>query len=145
LPKSTLSLNEAIVVTIICFGLPIFGSIRAVSAGFPDARFSDARNIWLVCVELVLASAALLFLRIRNFDIKSLYPKPTIRGTLLGVGLFFACGLIGAVVTAPFRTSDHPGMIEFSFADVSLASTILVAVVNGTFEEVFFWVFLCAA
>lgn len=137
MPKSTLSITEAIVVTVICFGLPIVSSVQAVFAGFPEAQFSDADNIWLVCIEFVLAGAALLYLRARHFDIRSLYPQPTLRGALLGVGLFLACWLLGATVTALFNAPERPGMIEFSFAGVSLASTILVALVNGTFEEVF--------
>ena len=106
-------------------------------AGFPPARFSDASNSWLVIVELILAGAALLFLRSRNFDIESLYPEPTVRGSLLGVGLFLVCWLLGTVVTALFQTHERPGVIDFSFSGASLASIVLVAVVNGTFEEVF--------
>ncbi|MBX7228078.1 MAG: CPBP family intramembrane metalloprotease [Burkholderiaceae bacterium] len=135
--KSTLSLSEAAVVTVICFGLPILWSVQAMLAGFPQARFSDASNIWLIILELILAGAALLFLRSRNFAIQSLYPGPTVRGSLLGVGLFLTCWLLGAVVTALFYSPERPGVIDFSFSGVSLTTIVLVALVNGTFEEVF--------
>jgi membrane protease YdiL (CAAX protease family) len=137
LPKSTLSLTEAVVVTIICFGLPIFSSVQAVFDGFPKVQFSDVGHAWLIFIELVLASVALLFLRARNFDIRSLYPQPTLHGALLGVVIFVACWMLGIAVTALFYEPGRTGAIEFSFAGVSLASTILVALVNGTFEEVF--------
>ena len=106
-------------------------------SGFPSAQFSDGRNLRIVCVEVVLAAAALLFLRARKHDIRPLYPEPTLCGALLGVGLFFVCGLVGEIVTAPFHTPENPGIIEFSFSGVTLSSTILMAMVNGTFEEIF--------
>ena len=135
--KSTLSISECSVVTVICFGLFTLWSTQAVVAGFPEAKFSDAVNWWIVCVEVVLASAALLYLRARNFDIQSLYPKPTLLGTGLGVLIFIACWLAGAVTTSMFPTADRAAVVGFSFEGVSLSSTVALALVNGTYEEVF--------
>ena len=135
--KSTLSLSECSVVIGLCFGLFILWSFQSVLAGFPEARFSDASNWWLVCVEAVLAAAALLYLRARNFDIQALYPHPTLRGTGLGLLLFMACWLAGDLTTAALATSGQRGVVDFSFEGVSLVSTIAFALVNGTFEEVF--------
>jgi membrane protease YdiL (CAAX protease family) len=111
--------------------------VQSVLAGFPEARFSDASNWWMVCVELVLAAAALLYLRARNFDIQTLYPHPTLRGTALGVLLFVACWLAGGITTSLLPSDGRPAVVDFSFEGVSLTSTIALALVNGTFEEVF--------
>lgn len=124
-------------VTVLCFGLFILWSIQAVLAGFPDARFSEDGNWAMVCIELILASVTLLYLRSREFDLGSLYPHPTLRGTAVGVGLFLACWLSGAIVTSVFNLASASDVIAFDFESTSMASRIALAMVNGTFEEVF--------
>ena len=137
LPKSTLSMQEALVVCAICFGLFIMFSTQAVLAGFPEARFSDNGNTWSILIELLLAAAALVYLRTRNFDIASLYPAPGIEGTFVGLALFVAAWIAGVVVTAPFVHEGSAAMTTFSFRGISLASVVLFAMVNGAFEEIF--------
>jgi membrane protease YdiL (CAAX protease family) len=136
-PRSTLSLAEATAVTCICFGLPILWSLNAVLSGFPDARFSDAGNAWMIGLEITLAAVALVYLQHRGFDIASLYPLPTVRHSLLGIGLFIACLLVGALATSLLPAARQHQMIGFSAAGVSMVSIVLLAMVNGTFEEVF--------
>ena len=136
--RSTLTTSETIVVSAICFGLFIYWSTQAVLQGFPEARFSDSSNVWMVGTETVLAASALLYLRARRFDLRGLAVQPDVKGTLLGLGLFFASWFLGIAVTTPFVSAQGPAQItEFSYGGMSLASTILLAMVNGTFEEVF--------
>jgi hypothetical protein len=136
--RTNLSIHEAAVVSAICFGLFIVWSTQAVLSGFPEARFSDSGDAWMALVEAVLAASALLYLRARNFDVWSLYPQPDLRGTLFGLGLFVAAWLAGVIATAPFMSPGGPSQItEFSFSGVSIASTVLFAMANGAFEEVF--------
>lgn len=135
--KTVLSLTEFLVVVAICFGVFIFWSTEAVVAGFPAADFSEAGNGWMIGIETVLALGALWYLRARNFELASLYPHPTLKGTGLGLALFAACWLAGAIVTSAIYTPGRPGIVDFSFDDVSLASRVALALVNGTFEEVF--------
>jgi len=138
LPKSTLSIWEAATVSAICFGLFIVWSTQAVLRGFPEARFSASAHAWMVIVEGILAASALLYLRARNFDVGSLYPQPDLRGTLVGLGLFTAAWLAGVIAVAPLTTpSGRAQITEFSFSDVTTASTVIFAMVNGAFEEVF--------
>jgi uncharacterized protein len=137
LAKSTLSYPEAAVVSCICFGLFILWSTQAVLAGFTEAQFSDAGNAWMIGPEATLAIAALLYLRARGFDIASLYPQPTLRGSFFGLALFVACWLVGVVATSLVYTPGKSQMAEFSFSGLSLAGIVLFAVVNGAFEEVF--------
>lgn len=135
--KTTLSLPEAFVVAGLCFGLFTLWSFEAVFAGFPDANFSENDNWAMMVIELVLASLALLYLRSRTFDLRPLYPHPTVRGTAGGLALFVACWLSGIVATSLFNTTSATDAIGFSFDDSSLSSRIALAMVNGAFEEVF--------
>lgn len=133
-----MSIGEAATVATICFGLFIVASTQSVLAGFPQATFSDAGNVATVVIEIVLAACALVYLRSRDFDIASLYPQPDWRGTVVGTILYAATLLAGYLVTAPFAGEDgNAGMVAFSFSGVSMATTIALAMVNGTFEEVF--------
>ena len=135
--KTTISYGEATVVVLICFGLFILFSFQAVFAGFPDAHFSDSGNAWMIGLEVVLAATALLYLRARGFDIGSLYPNPSLGGTLLGLGIFAASWFVGALVTSSLYSSVQPQLIEFSYSGPSLTGLIPLAMVNGAFEEVF--------
>jgi len=138
LRNSTLTLLDAAIVSAICFGLFILWSTQAVLGGFPEAKFSDTSNVWSILLETGLAATALLYLRARNFDIAALALRPDIEGTLLGLGLFVGAWLAGVVATAPFLVpGSQQEMAKFSFSGLSIGSTVLFAMVNGAFEEVF--------
>jgi membrane protease YdiL (CAAX protease family) len=134
---STISILDAVVVSTICFGMAIVFSIQAVLAGFPTAKFSESGNTWMIGLEVVLSATALIYLYMRGFDISSLYPSPTIVGSFAGLGLFFLAWIVGLVVVTPFVSGQKPQVVEFSFTGISLLSTIMFAMVNGTFEEIF--------
>lgn len=138
--KSTLSIPEALIVGAICFGLFILFSFQAMLAGFPDAPFSDAGMVWGLGCELVLAAAALTFLRARGFDIASLAPQPTLKGSVSGLGLFFGAWLLGALVTSMFQDVQGSQPIERMVTESRLSMPVIIAfaLVNATFEEVFF-------
>jgi membrane protease YdiL (CAAX protease family) len=135
--RTTLTLPEAGVVSLLCFGLFTWWSTQAVLAGFPEAQFSESGDYWAIGTELLLGAVALLYLRRLRFDLGSLYPAPDLLGSALGVGIFLLAGIVGSMVTAPFASADQPLMSEFDYQKVSLASTILFSMVNGAFEEVF--------
>jgi len=137
LRKSTLSLAEAGIVTTICFGLFILLAFKAVLAGFPEAKFTDAGNAWTVGIELVLGSVALLYLHLRGFELGTLYPAPTLVGTLIGLGVFGLSWLLGILAMTLFYTPGQAQMAEFSFSEVSAGAKVALALVNGTYEEVF--------
>ena len=137
MPKTTLSWTEAAVTTVLCFGLFIFSAFQAVSNDFPDAHFSEAGIAQMIGIELVLALIALFYLKSRNFDIGSLYPQPTLRGTLQGLLVFASAFVCGLVLVRVFQRPDQDGTIGFSFSGISLGARIALALVNGTFEEVF--------
>ena len=130
---------DAAIVVVICFGLSIVLSVHAMFAGFPDLPFTDAGFIHLMITEVVLAVIALTFLRVRNFDIRSLLPHPTLKGGLAGVGLFFGAWFAGILVTAPFAHSWAEQPIHRMMADANVSASVIVplGMVNGAFEEVF--------
>lgn len=53
---------DAAIVIGICFGDAILLSVRAVRSGFPVTPFTDGGALWGIGAEVVLATAALLFL-----------------------------------------------------------------------------------
>ena len=135
---SKLSLVDALIVSTICFGLFIVASTQAMLAGYPDAEFSDASNVYGILIEVILAVCALLYLHFRHFDIRSLYPRPQWMGALEGVGIYAVAVVLGGLVTETFEGNDSSmPVVAFSFQGVSLASTVAFAMVNGIFEEVF--------
>jgi membrane protease YdiL (CAAX protease family) len=135
--QSTLTITDAAVVSGICFGLYIAWSSQAVLLGFPEAKFSESSNTWMILVEVILSLAALSYLYVRRFDISSLYQHPSLRGSLGGLALFVADWFVGAIAVAPFGNDQKPQIVEFSYTGISLLSTVLFAMVNGAFEEVF--------
>ena len=133
--RSTLTYPEATIVMVICFGLFIVWSSQAVLAGLPKAVFSDDTSLGMIVIELVLGTLALVYLKGRQYDIASLYPKPELRGALVGTGLYGAALFLELLAIAPFQKNG--GLVDFSFSGVSVPSTVLMAMVNGTFEEMF--------
>lgn len=132
---------EAATVTLLCFGLSIAASVQAVIAGFPApiGSFSDASLVWLVVTEVVLGMAAILFLSLRGYPVASLLPAPTLRGTAAGVGLYGAAWIVGALVAMPFSggPGEQPIARMVQAATPTLPVVVVMALVNGSFEEVF--------
>lgn len=135
--KSTLSWAEAATVTAICFGLFILFSFQAAADGFPEARVTDNGNRVLVGLELVLAACALAYLRLRGFDVRALRPQPTLRDSLLGLGVAAAAWLLAMAAMQVVHSPGQREMVEFSIERDSALSLVLLSVVNGGYEEVF--------
>ncbi len=139
LSRTTLSPGEALAVVLICFGLPIAVSLDAVLSGFDGGAFTDAGAIWLIGTELMLGAAALLFLRARGFDVRSLLPHPSWRGTAVGLGLFVLAWLLGWAASSPFQTEGIEQPVQRILAEsrLDMGVAVAMALVNGSFEEVF--------
>lgn len=140
-PKSTLSAAEAVVVAALCFGLFSLWSIQAVMAGFPTAQYSNDGVLQMIGLELTLAAAALLFLRVRGFDVKSLLPRPTWWDTLLGALTYLVAWALETVCASVYESVAPPaatrGVVDFSFTGLTVATLVGFSIVNGLFEEVF--------
>lgn len=108
LRKTTLSYAEASVVAFICFGPFVFWSCQAVLSGFPEAKFNDTGTVWSMFLELMLGGAAVFYLYARGFDLSSLCPSPTLRGSAIGLGVFVAAWLVGLLLVTPFCSPSEP-------------------------------------
>jgi membrane protease YdiL (CAAX protease family) len=140
--RNTTTPWEAAAIMLICFGLSIALSINAVASGFPSRPFSDAGLVWLVGTEILLASVALVVLYLRGYAVLSLVPAPTLRGSLWGIGLFFAGWAAGLIMTLPFAGPEQPYEHMIEDARVTVPVIVVMAMVNGAFEEVFLLGFL---
>ncbi len=139
--KSTLSAAEAVVVAVLCFGLFSLWSIQAVMAGFPAAQYSNDGVLQMMGLELALAAAALVFLRVRGFDVVSLLPRPTWWDTLLGALTYLAAWALETICASVYESVVPPAaardVVEFSFTGLTVATLVGFSIVNGLFEEVF--------
>ncbi len=135
-----------------CFGLSITSSLRYLNAGSGETSasqqtftgFTDPMLIGLVIMELVLGAMALGMLKFRGYDVQSLYPTPTWRGSLHGAALYVCTFFVTTVIGAFFvGTLDQQPIVQaMTQSRPSLHVVILMALVNGAFEEVFLLGFL---
>lgn len=136
---------EALVVTGVCFGWAIWGSLSTVLAGYPDlGGFNDAGAWGTVVTELLCAAVALVVLFVRRYDIATLVPEVTLRDTLLGILLMFVANWAGWLVLEPFLSGHAEQPIErmAHATTISAPAVLVTSFVNGTFEEVFLLGFL---
>lgn len=135
--RTTLTLGEAAVVIAICFGLFTVWSIDAAASGFPTAPFTDADTVSSLVLELILAATALLFLRVRGFDLRSLRPALGWRVVGIGIGLHVATLLPYWLVVGVVAPGPQPIDEMVNASRLSMAVVVAFALVNASFEEVF--------
>jgi len=141
--RTTTTPGEAAAIVGICFGLPIVASLNAVASGFPSRPFSDSGLIWVVGTEIVFAFVALVVLWLRGYAVGTLLPLPTLKGCAQGVALFIAAWIAAVVLTLPFANEpEQPYVHMIDDARVTVPVIVVMAMVNGAFEEVFLLGFL---
>lgn len=98
----------------------------------------------LIGLEVVFGGLALLVLYMRGYSLASLYPRPSLAGIGLGIGLYVASLLASWIAIEPFSDSQPLQPIEalMESSAVSATSVIAVALVNGAYEEIFLLGFL---
>jgi membrane protease YdiL (CAAX protease family) len=133
-------LSEAIGVVLVCFGWFIFSSLQAASSWHPGsaAGFSNTSLDAILATELILASMALLLLWGRGYPLPMLVPQPSWRGALAGL-LLCGCAVLAHNLLMPLlpQYATTPIAEMLASTKVSWSSIIPLAVVNGTYEEVF--------
>jgi len=141
-------LIDLFVVVIICFGWPIVGSVWAMLAGFLTPPFNDAAFAGVVVEELILGGVALAYLSLRGHELAALVPRPTVLGSLVGLGLYALTALIFWaaywLAGAP-EPSAEPIEKMIAAGSVSLPWILGGSIVNGLFEEVFLTGYLLRA
>lgn len=142
--RTITSPTEALAVTALCFGWAILSSIQAVARGFESRGFSDAGLINIVVFELMFGAAALGLLRWRGYGVATLRPVPNWHDARSGVVLYLATLVVHFALVLPFGSdaSSQPIDRMVETATVSWPAVVLMAVVNGTYEEIFLLGFL---
>ena len=133
---------DLMVVTALCFGWFIVASVLSVMAGFPAQPFSDAALIGVVLIELVFGSLALGYLRFRGYELRALFPRPTIPESVFGVGLYVASAVASWIFVAallPHDVAEQTQPVEemVNNATISAGPVIGASLINGMYEEVF--------
>lgn len=130
---------EAVCITLLCFGWFILASISAVLAGFPSGRFSNAEFMGLVAHELIVGAVAIAILRHRGHKLSDLLPTPSLKGCGIGIGLYLAAMAAGWIEIIVFSNANDPRPIEQTLAGaaVSMPFVVIMAMVNGLYEETF--------
>lgn len=134
------STADILIVTAVCFGWFILGSVQAVGSGFPSQPFTDAVFFEIMASEVVFAAAALGYLYFRGHDLAQFVPTPTLAGSLAGAGLFLIAALASWALTSVFAGSGSDAQpIEemVAKATISFAPLVGVSLVNGLYEETF--------
>jgi membrane protease YdiL (CAAX protease family) len=149
--RTNTSPGEAAGVVAICFGWMMWNSSAVAIDGWSasnlqaEGSFDSARLYGLAMTELALAALALAWLRVRGFNLRSLLPAPSVRGCLVGLALYLATVAASALALSPFTAAavqQQPIARMVLESTVSLPAAAVVALVNGTYEEVFLLGFL---
>jgi uncharacterized protein len=132
---------EIVIVSAVCFGLFIAGSLSTVAGGWTAQRqLDDQTLISLLFTEAILAALALVILRTRSYPILRLRPTPTWTNTGLGIVLAAAgylAWVVAYLVVAPSNASDQPISHMIGAGRRSMELVLVVSVANGLYEEMF--------
>ncbi|MFZ6653910.1 CPBP family intramembrane glutamic endopeptidase [Undibacterium sp. TJN19] len=138
--------GEIIAIITICFGLFILASLQAVALGFPaGGAFNDHVLLSMAYTECVLATVALVVLRIRGYTLASLWPVPDLRGSGIGI-LLLAASYLGLSIVYPLLPVNS--MVEQPIATIvsqshpSFIGILLISIINGWYEETFLLAYL---
>lgn len=135
------------VITAICFGLFILASVDSVLEGLPAYSVTNDELGATMVTEIGLAAFAAGYLGIRGYRLRDLVPSPTLRGTLIGGGLFVVILLLASAAQS-LLALGLPALREArDIVQVAASPAMIVAMslVNGLYEEVFLLGFLQAA
>jgi membrane protease YdiL (CAAX protease family) len=134
------STTDIIIVTAICFGWFILGSVQAVASGFPAVPFNDSFFVGLIATEAIFGTAAIGYLQARRYDIAQLIPAPTAIGCFVGLVLYAATVIVSWPLESVFRPAyavTQPIEHMVANASISFLPLLAASVVNGLYEEVF--------
>jgi CAAX protease family protein len=146
-PAPAITPVDLAVITAICFGLFILSSVNSVLEGLPVYNITNDELGATIVTEIGLAVFALGYLRIRGHALRGLLPSPTLRGTLVGGGLFLLVLLLASAAQS-LLALGLPALREAGNVMQVAASPLMIvamSLVNGLYEEVFLLGFLQAA
>lgn len=134
--------SDAVVVVALCFGYFILGSTIAVFSHGSTQPFSDNSLLAIVVLELMLGACALGVLYARGYPLRTLLPRPSWGGALIGAGLYMltvGCNVLFTGFASDDLTQPVQRLLE---GQRSMSALLLLSLVNGLYEEVFLMAFL---
>lgn len=134
--------SEAAVVVALCFGYFILGSTIAVFSQSSAQAFSDNSLLAIVVLELMLGACALGVLYARGYPLRTLLPRPSWSGALIGAALYMltvGCNVLFTGFASDDLTQPVQRLLE---GQRSMGALLLLSLVNGVYEEVFLMAFL---
>ncbi|GAB1672102.1 CPBP family intramembrane glutamic endopeptidase [Mannheimia haemolytica] len=135
------------VLTLILFGEAIYTSTQQyfitteMQGNFEEnLTFSNEQNYWALLTQLALLLIAMGYLKWRNFDFSRWVIRPSWQAFLSGIGLFIllslAMDLYFEVLYGVYNLV-YPEPFWAVLGEVNI-STVLYAILNGFYEEIFF-------
>ncbi|GAB1667744.1 CPBP family intramembrane glutamic endopeptidase [Mannheimia haemolytica] len=135
------------VLTLIFFGEAIYTSTlqyfitTEMQGNFEEnLTFSNEQNYWALLTQLALLLIAMGYLKWRNFDFSRWVIRPSWQAFLSGIGLFIllslAMDLYFEVLYGVYNLV-YPEPFLAVLGEVNI-STVLYAILNGFYEEIFF-------
>jgi membrane protease YdiL (CAAX protease family) len=137
--RNTVPLSEMLSMIVLCFGWFILVSILSVELNLVPEGFADTDFAFMIGFEIATGGVALWILRRRGHVLADLLPKPSGLGVLLGVGIYLVAtvaSLFVAQVLLP-EMPNQPIEVMVEQAQVTLPMVVLLALVNGLYEELF--------
>ncbi|MEG9488866.1 CPBP family glutamic-type intramembrane protease [Mannheimia indoligenes] len=148
--RAYLNILDLVVLTIIFFGLAIYTSFsqylllsQETVTLEENLTFSNAQNYQAFITQLGLLIAAFYYLKWRNFNFSQWHIEPSLKSVLQGVGLFILLSLAMDLYYAfiygiyGFYASGNSVSFLTVLSGVEF-STVLYAILNGFYEEIFF-------
>lgn len=145
--QAYLSLGDIVVLTLILFGVMIYASTLQflslqdqTTTIEQNLAFSDEQNYTAFGQQLCLLAIAAGYLHLRKFDFRHWCLSPSIQGVGIGIGFFLLWSLlIDGYLLAVYSFTDtlYPSAFGTFLGEIRF-STILYAILNGFYEEIFF-------
>lgn len=146
--RTPLSLHETLLVVAIFAGWFIYGSLRAIFAGFPVPHLNDQDALALVTLECIAFSVAFAVLWKRGWRRKDLGIQLSWTNAFAGLLLVGATYLFNVALWELLGrlVGGREFLMQFAHAiSLSLPVALLLSIVNGAFEEFFLCRYLVEA
>lgn len=145
--RAYLNMLDLIILTVIFFGLAIYTStsqyflLPQETVTLEDnLTFSTLQNYQALLTQFILLTIAFGYLKWRNFNFSQWHIKPSLKSILQGVALFIllslAMDLYYAVIYGFYASGNSVSFLTV-LSGVEF-STVLYAILNGFYEEIFF-------
>lgn len=146
--RRTLQWFDILFLTVILWGEGIYSStlaylflLQGETTIDDNLTFTAADDYWALAVQFVLLLAALVYLKLRNFDFRTWHIRFSVKAVLWGGVLFLAAALLMDVYT--MATAGIAGRLPFpspvsAFLLNTQVSSVIYALFNGFYEELYF-------